>query len=218
MERIRKIIYFKNYFSDFFDQQSEKVKEKIFQPFFSTKGYEAGRGLGLSGVYSVIKEHKGTIRVLQSAPGQGTSFEIMLPSHQKTEMIIKKPEEADGYVGYVKILWVDDEQILLNLAEKIIKHLGYKADFINSGEQALKYLAKNKYDLVITDIGMPDMNGWQLADKIKEQYKGTKVAVISGWGAEISDEEKEKHGVSYVLGKPVQINEIKELIARAMQS
>jgi len=91
--------------------------------------------------------------------------------------------------------------------------LGYKGDTANNGKNALELLDRNIYDLVITDIGMPEMNGWQLADIIKDRFNGNlKVAVISGWEQPPDKWETAEHGVSYYLTKPVSINTFKQLV------
>ncbi len=195
----------------------EKTKTRIFQPFSSTKGFELGRGLGMTGVWTVIKEHNGSIEVI-SAPRKGTSIIITLP-HLEEE--VKSIENGvTEYIGSARILWVDDEEIIRKLGKKQIAIINEKwtADFASNGHEALDYLAKYEYDLIITDIGMPGMSGLQLAGQIKEKYEGKmKVALATGWGAQISDEDKEKYGIGYILEKPFKLEQLKNLIGEAMQ-
>ncbi len=193
----------------------KEAQKKIFQPFFSTKGFEPGRGLGMAQVYSTIRDHRGDIYIKKSEPGKGTVIEFALPVTNKQSVIEKKPED---YIGTAKILWVDDEELIRNIGKEMLKSLGHIADFAASGEEALKLLANgNKYDLIITDIGMPGMSGWQLAEQIKAIGYHVKIAVVTGWGAEVSQEEKEKYNVGYVLGKPVLISNLKSLIGEVLQ-
>jgi len=94
-----------------------------------------------------------------------------------------------------------------------LENLGHSVAVTSGGKEALSDLEHNDYDLVITDIGMPDMNGWQLADIINARYNGKmKVAVISGWSDEIDDEIKQQHGVEHVLGKPFNLEQLKKLL------
>ena len=110
-------------------------------------------------------------------------------------------------------MWVEDDEIIRKNAALTLEMLGHNGDTANCGKEALEYLEKKSYDIVFTDIGMSGMSGWELADKIKEKYNGKmKVAVISGWGSEIDDEKKKKHGVKYVLGKPFSIDQLEELL------
>lgn len=95
--------------------------------------------------------------------------------------------------------------------------LGHTGDFAASGEEALEWLAQGKtYDLVIADIGMPGMNGWQLAEAIRNQGDTTRIAVVTGWGTDAS-QEKKKYDVGYVLGKPIEIKDLKALIGEVLQ-
>jgi len=199
---------------------NEENRERIFQPFYTTKGFDVGRGLGMSGVYSIINEHAGKISVLNTAPGKGTSIEIVFPFLKEQEKIIEK--EIKGNLSDIKsslkVLWVEDDELIRMNAGLILKMIGHYVDTASSGKEALEYLEKNIYDIVFTDIGMPVMNGWQLADKINEKGKGkTKVTVVSGWGAEIDDAKKKQHGVEYVLGKPFTLEQLEKLLGEVVQ-
>ncbi|MFC1746401.1 response regulator [Candidatus Riflebacteria bacterium] len=131
---------------------------------------------------------------------------------------MEKRETIADYEGSARVLWVDDEEMIRKSGEFLITKLGHQADVAASGEEALEYLEKNEYDLVLTALGMPGMSGWELADKIKEKFKGKmKVAFVTGWGPQVSKEEKNKHDVGYILGKPVTIEQIKNLFGEVMQ-
>lgn len=194
----------------------EETQKRIFQPFFSTKGFELGKGMGMSRVYSIVKEHKGNIEV-DSRLNQGTTVEISFPYAGKE--IVREYEKE--YEGSARVLWVDDEDQIRDIAKRIMSSLGHKADVASSGFEALEFLRKSEtagksYDLVITDIGMPGMSGWQLAEKIKQKYPGMKVAIVTGWG-EVPEEKKEKYGVGYVIGKPVGVKQIERLVGEVLQ-
>jgi two-component system cell cycle sensor histidine kinase/response regulator CckA len=187
-----------------------ETQKKIFQPFYSTKGFESGRGLGMAQVYSTIRDHNGDVYIKESEVGKGTVMEFTLPCTGKKEIPERKSASA---AGSARILWVDDEEMIRLLGKSMLKTLGHDADMASSGAEALEYLAKgNEYDLVITDVGMPEMSGWQLAEKIKSEGYTTKMAVLTGWGSEISQEDKDRYNVAYVLGKPVALKDLKALI------
>ncbi len=191
----------------------EKTKTRIFQPFFSTKGFDLGRGLGLSGAYSIIKEHKGKIFVAESKPGKGTTIEInfpkVLPGQVKTDTEI----ELVSHDTACSILWVDDDEMIREIAEEIISALGHTGDVVGSGEKALKKLESRKYDLIISDIGMPGMNGWELIEIINDKYdRKIKIVLTTGWGDQISEEKKLKFGVSQIVGKPFKLVQLKNII------
>ncbi|GJQ64378.1 MAG: hypothetical protein SCALA702_34310 [Melioribacteraceae bacterium] len=195
----------------------EETRARIFQPFYSTKGFELGRGLGMSGAYTILHEHHGSIKVKATAPGIGTTIELLLPVAEGEE-ISEDKEPVAGSEGIAKILWVDDDNAICELAKEILNCLGHEGDVAHSGQEALEFLAEKTYDLVITDLGMPGMTGWQLADEIKKLYKEKiKVAVVTGWGFQVSEEEKVAHGVGYVLGKPVKLKDVESLIEEVMQ-
>ncbi|OPL13722.1 MAG: hypothetical protein AVO38_12985 [delta proteobacterium ML8_D] len=188
----------------------EKIRARFLQPFFTTKGFEQGKGLGMSTSYAIVKEHGGNINVKQTALGKGTSIEIILPYLKKKE---KRPkDDFPGYKNSAKVLWVDDEEVIRDMGKALVKALGHSADVAASGEEALGLLLNNQYDLMITDVGMPNMSGWQLAEKIKGNYPEMKVAVVTGWGADVSKEEKEKYGVCYVLGKPIDMGQLEYIV------
>ena len=193
----------------------EDVQQRIFDPFFTTKGFEQGKGLGMSGAYSIIKEHNAQIYVVKSAPGTGTTFEIKIPYAERRKT--PRNETKAEYIGSAKVLWVDDEAQILKFGKIMLTNFGHETDVVSSGAEALELLATNQYDLMITDVGMPGMSGWQLAEQVKGKYQRMKVAVVSGWGNDVSTEQKKEYGVGYVLGKPIEMKELKNLINEVIQ-
>lgn len=197
------------------DGMDEETKLKIFQPFYTTKGFEAGRGLGMSGVFSVVKSHNGNIRVKQSELGKGTTIELSFPIDHTNEIkgtkkdidsSIKNPEK-------LTILVVEDIASIRDSFAKMISLLGHNCDKAESGMAALAFLENKSYDIVFTDLGMSEMSGWQLADIIKEKFEGKIiVVVVSGW--EVSEDETQKHGVSFAINKPFTFAEIKNVISK----
>jgi PAS domain S-box-containing protein len=192
----------------------EETKMRIFQPFYSTKDLNPGRGMGMSGVLSVIKEHKGEVWVKSTSPGQGTTIEIKLPVYRREKDLEVSNKGKNPFKPQRKslnLLWVDDDDDIRMFAEEAIKIMGHNVTMAESGKQALHLLEKENYDLVVTDIGMPEMNGWQLADKIKEKPGDIKVAVASGWGDQIKERELYEHGVKYMLNKPFKLSQLNDL-------
>ncbi len=193
----------------------EETKARVLQPFFTTKGFEQGKGLGMSTSYAIVKEHGGEIYVKETVLGKGTSIEIMLPYSKGKENRLE--DAVSGYEGSARVLWVDDEKVIRNMGKDLLETLKHSADLAASGEEALSLLRNNQYDLMITDVGMPNMSGWQLAERIKGNYPEMKVAVVTGWGADVSNEEKEKYGVGYVLGKPIDMGQLKHIVGEVLQ-
>ena len=193
---------------------SEETKLKIFQPFYSTKGFELGRGLGMSGVYGIIKEHEGNITIKESELNKGTTLEISFPiiEQKKPKKEKEAPKRTLKNSKELRVLWVEDEKILQAHSRMIVESLGHQCDIAENGESALEYLSNKKYDIVITDIGMPKMNGWELVSAIKNKFgEDVNLAVVSGWS--VDKKEREKHGVKYSLDKPFNASEFKKVFS-----
>lgn len=193
---------------------SEETKLKIFQPFYSTKGFKLGRGLGMSGVYSTIKKHKGDITIKYSELNKGTTIEMVFPipesTNKKAVENVKKvlPKSKEHF----DILWVDDDTMITESAAELVELVGHKCSISNSGKDALDYLNENTCDIVFTDIGMPEMNGWELADAIRSKFGDKiKIAIVSGWAVE--DKLKEEHKIDFVLQKPFTFKALEEIFS-----
>ena len=160
---------------------SQDVQQNIFEPFYTTKG-DTGTGLGLSQVYQFVQQSQGAIQV-SSRVGQGTSFVLYLPrSHARPEVatVIAEPEAID-YAGGHTVLVVEDEKPLNNLARTILSNNGYTVLTAFNGQEALKVLANNSVDIMLSDIIMPGMNGYQLAELVRQRYPRIKIQLVSGY-------------------------------------
>jgi two-component system cell cycle sensor histidine kinase/response regulator CckA len=171
---------------------SREVQEKIFEPFFSTKG-SRGTGLGLATVYGIVKQHNGSIYVY-SEEKIGTTFKVYLPvTAEAIQAPDEKGEKTPDLRGTETVLVVDDEPSIRKLVIDTLEPLGYRLIEASCGEEALQRNAmiKDGTDLLLTDVVMPDMNGRELADRIKEQSPAVKVLFMSGY----TEETIEPHGV-----------------------
>jgi len=159
----------------------ETTKQKIFDPFYTTKG-EQGTGLGLSQVYSFVERSKGAIDVT-SAPGRGTQLEMYFPRHSTNGTTTQSdnllPPVSQG--GNETILVVDDEEKLLALCTEILSTEGYKVLPANNCNEALQLLESNHVDLMFSDVVMPDMDGYELALIVSEKYPAIKIQMASGF-------------------------------------
>lgn len=160
------------------------TKERIFEPFYSTKG-EKGTGLGLSQVYGFVERSNGAIRVY-SEIGRGTRFTLYFPRYYENSRDQQLAEYSLplDVKGNETILAVDDEPALLDLAREILSQQGYKVICAHSGEQALNILATESIDLLISDVIMPEMNGYQLAKEVIKKYPKVKIQLVSGFSGE----------------------------------
>lgn len=160
---------------------NKETREKIFDPFFSTKG-SRGTGLGLSQVYGFIKRSSGTIKVY-SEEGQGTRFVLYFPRSDKPADDAQAParDENHNLQGTETVLVVDDEPSILALAKEILSSQGYRVLITSDGEQALKILKQERIELIISDVIMPNMDGYQLAAQVQKHYPNIKLQMVSGF-------------------------------------
>ncbi len=191
--------------------------DKIFDPYFTTKGVGEGTGMGLAVVHGIVKNHDGAIFV-DSGPGKGTAFHLFFPV-TKVKIGQQPVSEGEGPPGGTeRILFVDDEFAITEMTEKVLKKLGYHVQAITSPEDALAVFEKNadQFDLVISDMTMPKMNGLELSEKIKAIRSDIPVVICTGH-ASLLDEEKfgELH-ISAVEMKPVSMSQIAKTIRKVL--
>jgi signal transduction histidine kinase len=165
----------------------KKTREKIFEPFFSTKALGQGTGLGLSTVYGIIKQNKGFVNVY-SEPGKGTTFKIYLPRYIGGPK--RLPVESTSNIPLSRgesVLLVEDEASILKLGKRMLKSLGYTVFDATTPATAVDLAEKCEagIDLLITDVVMPEMNGRELADRLKSFYPELKVLFMSGYTTDV---------------------------------
>ncbi|MBU0484065.1 MAG: DUF3365 domain-containing protein [Proteobacteria bacterium] len=180
------------------------VADKIFEPYFTTKKKGEGTGLGLSLVHGIVKSHGGHITVY-SEPGKGTSFHVYLP---RAIIEADAPETRNNSplpTGNERILLVDDEEQIAGLEHQILSSLGYQVTSMTSSKQALATFTANpgNFDLVITDMTMPDMNGAELCQNLLAIRPDLPIILCTGFSELINKEKAESIGVREYIMKPV---------------
>ncbi len=187
----------------------EKTKERIFEPYYTTKKQGEGTGLGLAVVHGIVESHEGVINVY-SEPGKGTSFHIYLPLFEGAAVSITNQAETEGSLeGRERILFVDDEKIITDIAYKMLSRFGYEVSVFHESTEAFEEFKNNtsKYDLVITDMTMPSMNGITLSKKIFEIKPDMPVILCSGYNRLIDQQILRDMNISFV-SKPIIMNEL----------
>jgi len=189
---------------------TDEVRAQIFDPFFTTKG-PGGSGLGLSVSYGILKRHHGTISI-QTAPGAGTTFTVTLPAAEGKPVV--EPEVSAAIPDPLRILVIDDEEGLRVSLYTALHREGHFVAVAGSGEEGLRLFGISKFDVVITDLGMPGMSGWQVAQAVKRLRPRTPVLLITGWGATLSEADRQRPEVDAILAKPVTAKAILQALAR----
>jgi len=189
------------------------LRERIFDPFLTTKGPQSS-GLGLSVSYGIINRHRGTITV-HSIEGQGTTFTIILPSDEgtgKKEKVMPPSTKRKK----ARILVIDDERDLRKLLSDILTKYGHEVDIAADGIEGIELFEEKEFDLVFTDLGMPVMSGWQVAEKVKSINEKVPVVLITGWNIRMDESEIKGKGVDLVIQKPFAIDQMLRLVEEGM--
>jgi len=192
---------------------AEEVRRRAFDPFFTTKG-PRGTGLGLSIVYGIVRRHGGEVEA-RSRVGQGSAFTIWLPAGREVPGAPEGPGPLPPGRS-ARVLVIDDEPEVRDLLAELLTGQGHVVTACADGHAGLLRLEQEPVDLVITDLGMPGLSGWEVAEAVRRRRPGTPVALITGWGDRIDPEEARAKGVDFVVGKPFRIEEIVSVIARAV--
>jgi len=227
--------YFKVAIADNGGGMSEEVRKKIFEPFFTTKG-QKGTGLGLASAYGMVHRCHGAIDV-QSVVGEGSCFNLFFPeitfsakarqqisisnevkAQPKSLLRFSQPQKTPEKKCSTVILLVDDEAELLEIHALLLESVGYKVLKANSGAAALSYMSQQNVDVLLTDIMMPEMSGFELAKKMKLLYPEVKVQLISGFAEESMLTEPEfvkwyEHRLAKPVSMTVLLQRVAELVA-----
>jgi PAS domain S-box-containing protein len=195
---------------------NEEVKRRIFEPFFTTKPVGEGTGLGLSVVHGIVKSHKGNITVY-SEPGRGSVFKVYLP---KAVTPVAEKAEAPKPIpkGKERVLFVDDEEIIVQSMRNMLERLGYKVTTVTESEEALKLFSgkPSEFDLVITDQTMPGMTGEELGKEFMRIRPDIPVILCTGYSDMISSEKATAMGFRGFVMKPFTLRESAELVRRVL--
>jgi len=196
----------------------ESVLDRIFEPYFTTKPVSEGTGLGLAVVYGIVKSLGGDITV-ESEPGKGSVFRVILPVIKQTNRVEKEmPERV--LKGDEHILFIDDERNIVEMGKTMLEALGYKVStYVNPLEALTAFRASPKeFDLVITDMTMPEMTGDILAEKILNIQPGVPVILCTGYSKLMSPDKARSIGIGELIEKPYTSKEIALAVRRLIDT
>jgi len=203
------------------DPIPEHLLDTIFDPYFTTK--KDGSGLGLAVCHSIIAKHDGRIEV-SSVPGRDTTFTIVLPASQKTSVAARQVERAAGLPTQGRILVMDDEETIRQIAQKMLRRMGHEVDTVEGGRQAIKDYQQamttgRRYDLVIMDLTIPGgMGGQEAIAKLHERYPTAKAIVASGYANDPVMAACQDYGFLAVIIKPFQLTDLRDMVAKILET
>ncbi|MBT3880835.1 MAG: response regulator [Candidatus Scalindua sp.] len=189
----------------------EDVKKKIFDPFFTTRS-PLGTGLGMSCVYSIIKSHGGKIEV-ESEVGKGTTINLNIP-HRKDAVQRITPSEPDGKITTrkLRILVIDDNEELCVVIDKFLTRGGHTVETFNNGAEAIELAREKDVDLVLCDLAMSGVTGYDVVKELNKFARKPKIGVITGWSEKLKLFDEEGMKVDFILRKPLKNSELTKQI------
>ena len=181
-----------------------KIMDRIFDPYFTTKDMDKGTGMGLAVVYGIVKKHDGAIKA-SSEPGKGTVFEVLFPLIDEGAEHEVEEEPQALPTGTERILFVDDEESLAKMVKQMLERLGYQVVTKTNPKEALSLFKAevDQFDLVITDMAMPQMAGDRLAQELMEIRKDIPVILCTGHSARIDEDRAKGLGLAAYVMKPL---------------
>ncbi|MEM1043050.1 MAG: ATP-binding protein [Bacteroidota bacterium] len=187
---------------------TDATRQHIFEPLFTTKG-ENGTGMGLAVAYGIVQEHSGDIDVA-STPGEGTRFSVRFPVAAASPLTLEPaaPPAERRSVETARLLVVDDERMVRDITVRLLRSRRYEVQEASGGTDALRCIADEPFDLIVTDLGMPEMSGSELAYRIKQHHPHLPIVLLSGH----TDAEDQAESVDAVVRKPFQIQALDETI------
>jgi PAS domain S-box-containing protein len=196
-----------------------EIMDRIFDPFFTTKRVGEGTGLGLSVVLGIVKQAHGHITV-ESAPGEGSTFSVYFPKAPEETTAEGAPADDEIPTGFEHVLFVDDEEALVEMGEELLAELGYEVTVRTSSREALALfrLRPKTFDIVVTDQTMPDLTGVQLASEILSIRPDVPIVLCTGFSHTVTEESAKAAGIRGFVMKPLTKKELARTVRRVLDS
>jgi signal transduction histidine kinase len=190
-----------------------ETARRVFEPFFTTKGPQ-GSGLGLSVVWGIVNRHGGTVEVI-SQPGEGTTFTVRLPVARSLPEPPPGPDHARP-ARPARILVIDDEAGVREVLRELLGGEGYTVVAASDGPAGLALWETEPVDLVLSDVSMPAMSGWEVAEACHARFPDIPVGLITGWGDRLDPAQLTRHGIRFVVAKPFEAAEVLHRVGDAL--
>ncbi len=195
---------------------AESVKSRMFEPFFTTKGL-SGNGLGLSMVYGIVSRHRGSIEV-ESKEQVGTVVRMRFPAVDPSSADLSVPLGVAAPFA-ASVLVVDDEVDLVSVMRDALTREGHTVTTATGGQEGIQQFRQGTFDAVLTDLGMPDVSGWEVARVVrKEGGRNVVLGLVTGWGATVSDEVMDAYGIDFVVSKPFEVGTLASRVNETLAS
>ncbi len=193
-----------------------ELQQKIFDPFFTTKTPGKGTGMGLAVVYGIVKGLKGDI-IVESKPGKGSNFQVFFP-RVFADAPSRASKQLEGVAGKGKVLFIDDDELLMGLGKDTLERLGYTVTAVSSGTKALKLFSKDPrlFDLVITDQTMPELTGLRLAKRLLKIRRDIPIILLTGHSDAVTPKTIRAAGIREFLMKPLARLELGDAVRRVL--
>jgi two-component system cell cycle sensor histidine kinase/response regulator CckA len=192
---------------------AEETQRKVLEPFFTTKGAR-GTGLGLSVSWGIVKRHGGTIDI-ESRLGEGSVFIVRLPV-SKQVAAAELREWTPRPARKAHVLVIDDEREVRSVLRDVLTSIGHTVVEAASGEEGLARCESEAVDLILADVSMPGMSGWDVAAACQRRFPRVPLGFVTGWGDRLNQEEATRSGVRFVLSKPFAPVDVQALVAGAL--
>jgi PAS domain S-box-containing protein len=188
----------------------ERTRRRCFEPFFTTKGVESS-GMGLALAWASAERHGGEVGV-DSAPDRGTVVTVWLPAAEESA---RGPAAGAARADAPRsVLVVDDQSMVMDAVGRLVGALGYRVGTAAGGREAIRKFAAESYDVVITDLGMPDLDGREVAKALRQRRPEVPIILLTGWGDELKAAGEMPEGVTTLLCKPVTLERLRETLIR----
>lgn len=195
----------------------EDVKKKIFDPFFTTRR-QLGTGLGLSCVYSIIKSHGGKIEV-ESEVGEGTTINLSIPIRKEAVQKAEQPEPVRKKTEKkLRILIVDDNEEVCVVLNRFLARDGHTVKVLNNGMEAIELARREDFDLVLCDLAMPGVTGYDVVKELNNLDRKPKIGLITGWRENLKVLDEEDMKVDFILNKPYNFSKLTKHINEVFSS